>query len=304
MNLEKILKIYREDHRINENEFLKVQCIFLSTIYRRYNDLDCANIVLFFAKKLHYKILRKRDEDLDYDISFENFWNNHHKMQQETLKTIDVANQTGLPKETARRKIQLLLKRKTLKKSGKKIFWSPTIEDEKSYNLIVGEHITIISRLLANILQRLNLRFTSDEIKKLIMKNFSFYWYHYLSTQLKYLKYWKGNINDLELLLIAIECSIQGNLYIANRRGISDEVVISANTVSNITGIPRATCVRKLTELQKLKLIDKSNSTKKFSINHQSLNNNRVFTKERNLEITNMFSEFFFIIIKALNRKD
>ncbi len=305
MDINEILKVYKEDLKINENEFLKVQCIFLSDIYQRYNnDLDCANIVLFFAKRLHYKILRERDKDLDYDISFTNFWSNHHKLTQDDLKTIDVAKQTGLPKETARRKIQVLLKLKSLKKSGKKIYWSPTVVDETSYNKIVSNHISIISRLISNLLLRLNLKFSTDIVNKLIMKDFSFYWYHFLNTQLNFLKYWKNNLNDLELLLIAIECSIQGNLIIANKQQGISEKIISANTIANITGIPRATCVRKLAQLHKLKLIEKDNITKKYYISPVNLSNNRIFTKESQSNIVIMFAEFFLIIIKALKRKE
>ena len=305
MDLNEILKVYKEDFKINENEFLKVQCIFLSDIYQRYNnDLDCANIVLFFAKRLHYKILRERDKDLDYDISFKNFWNNHHKLTQDDLKTIDVANQTGLPKETARRKIQVLLKHKVLKKTGKRIYWSPTILDENSYNKIVSNHIGIIARLISNLLLRLNLKIPTEIINKLIVKNFSFYWYHFLNTQLNFLKYWKNNLNDLELLLIAIECCIQGNLIITNKHQGISEKIISANTISNITGIPRATCVRKLAQLHKLKLIEKDSATKKYYIAPGNMNNNRIFTKESESNITVMFAEFFLIIIRALKRKE
>ena len=86
-------------------------------------------------------------------------------------------------------------------------------------------------------------------------------------------------------------------------QGISEKI-ISANTISNITGIPRATCVRKLAQLHKLKLIEKDSATKKYYIAPGNMNNNRIFTKESESNITVMFAEFFLIIIRALKRKE
>ena len=44
-----------------------------------------------------------------------------------------------------------------------------------------------------------------------LKQNYSFYWFHYLKTQLKYLNFWQKKIKDLELLLIIIQCAIQAS---------------------------------------------------------------------------------------------
>ena len=58
------------------------------------------------------KTLRERDKDLDFNISFEKFWENHEKTKQDNRKIIDIAQSTGLPKETARRKVNNLIRTK------------------------------------------------------------------------------------------------------------------------------------------------------------------------------------------------
>ena len=88
--------------------FTPVQSNFLSDIYKRYKCLDSASIVLFFAKKTHQAILRKKEYDLNYDLSFEKFWYNHNEANIENSTIIEVAKKTNLPKETARRKIKEL----------------------------------------------------------------------------------------------------------------------------------------------------------------------------------------------------
>ena len=74
---------------------------------------------------------------------------------------------------------------------------------------------------------------------------------------------WHNKLKDLELLLISIQCLIQANLSLQkkgtkiNTQGEIRERIdisqstISATSISEITGIPRATCIRKL-EKEKL----------------------------------------------------
>ena len=69
MEIDDLQKLLEDNVESAEFEFYKGQCIFLSDMYKRYNnDLDNANIVMFFAKNLHLKILREREKDLNYNI--------------------------------------------------------------------------------------------------------------------------------------------------------------------------------------------------------------------------------------------
>ena len=104
--------------------FYEMQSSFLSGIYKRYGDLEGGQIVIYFARDLHLRLMRKREEDLNFDLSLEKFWFNHQNTTQDKHKIIAVSKYTGLPKETTRRKILLLTKDKHLKKSSRnKIFW-------------------------------------------------------------------------------------------------------------------------------------------------------------------------------------
>ena len=301
MEIDDLQKLLEDNVESAEFEFYKGQCIFLSDMYKRYNnDLDNANIVMFFAKNLHLKILREREKDLNYNISFQSFWLNRHKVVHEEFRIINIANETGLPKETTRRKIQNLIKLKVLKKIGKKVFWSPPEVVEVESSQEVDNHIKILTTLTNLVIKKLNLSFSNENINAIIKKNFSFFWYHYLQTQLKFLKIWKLHLVDLELLLISIECSVQGQLIFSNKRKLNKENVISATTISNITGIPRVTCIRKLKKLYKLKLISRDNLTKRYSINIQNLSNNKIFTKETKIKVKELFGSFLVIILRAL----
>ena len=243
LSVGEIQKVYKDNYRKIIGEFMNIQSEFLSGIYNRYDkDLDAANIVLFFAKNLHQDTLRLRDNDLNIDISFSNFWNNHSKIRQKNFKIISIAKETGLPKETTRRKINNLIKNKMLEKQKNSVSWKPVEKHKDSYNKIVTEELKQISKLIQVICVHLNITFSREKIADELKKYYSFYWYHYLNTQLKYLKMWQNRLNDLELLLISMQCLIQSNLN--SDKGINENIKlgsVSATSISDVTGIPRAT---------------------------------------------------------------
>ena len=57
--------------------FYEMQSTFLSGLYKRYGDLEGGNIVIFFARDLHLEILRKRENDLSFNLvnSFQKIFN-------------------------------------------------------------------------------------------------------------------------------------------------------------------------------------------------------------------------------------
>jgi len=305
LSVVEIQKVYKENYRKIIGEFMNIQSEFLSGIYNRYDkDLDAANIVLFFAKNLHQDTLRLRDNDLNIDISFSNFWNNHSKIRQKNFKIISIAKETGLPKETTRRKINNLIKNKMLEKQKNSVSWKPVEKHKDSYNKIVTEELKQISKLIQVICVHLNITFSREKIADELKKYYSFYWYHYLNTQLKYLKMWQNRLNDLELLLISMQCLIQSNLN--SDKGINENIKlgsVSATSISDVTGIPRATCIRKLDKLFKMKIIKKDQETKRYYFDNKKIYNSNILKPDEVAENTiEIFSDFFLIILKALLR--
>ena len=69
--------------------FYEMQSLFLSGVYKRYGDLEGGHIVILLARDLHLEILRKREKDLDFNLSLDEFWNNHKDVVQSKKKIID-----------------------------------------------------------------------------------------------------------------------------------------------------------------------------------------------------------------------
>ena len=117
-----------------------------------------------------------------------------------------------------------------------------------------------------------------QKIQKEIKNNYSFFfWYHYLNFQLKYFKFWQEKLKDLEMLLIGLQAQIQTLNFIKNKVSIDSnyffsnkipkgfnirDANISATSISDITGIPRATCIRKLERFVRMKFLEKDKTPK------------------------------------------
>ena len=288
--------------------FFEMQSAFLTGVYKRYGDLEGGQIVIYFARNLHLNVMRKREDDLSFDLSLEKFWFNHQNTFQDKQKIISVSRFTGLPKETARRKIIYLTKQKHLKKTHKNnLYWEPSSYEKETYIKIIKEQIKSLSKFLFEQSKLLNIDISFAKINKEIEKNYCFYWYHYLSTQLEFMKYWQKKISDLEILLIGLQSLIQSLNYFKKKsshnklNSINSD--ISATSVSEVTGIPRATCIRKLEWLLKQQLVKKDPQSKRYNLNTEIIKQNLLDHPLTNMTGTSSrFAEFSSIVYKAVLR--
>ena len=305
--------------------FYEMESSFLSGIYERYGNLEEGNIVIFFAKDLHLEVLRKRETDLNFNLSLDEFWNNHKNVVQKRKKIITIAKSVGLPRETTRRKILSLIKARHIKKTEKNIiFWEPDSKSKDSYIKIIEEQIHSLSKFVFKQLQCFSLNIPTSKIEKEIKNNYSFYWYHYLNAQLKYIKLWQIQFKDLEMLLIGMQTLIQSIRYFKNSNRLQNldsyllyktkkstvspdtkNTGISATSVSEVTGIPRANCIRKLEKYIKMEIIEKDPVTKRYNLIPAQIKSNSSYNPSM-LGVTNhtidIFSEFSSITLKSLNR--
>ena len=296
--------------------FYEMESSFLSGVYKRYGDLEGGNIVIFFARDCHLEILRKREKDLNFNLSLDNFWNNHKNIFQSKKKIILVSKETGLPKETTRRKIISLIKKKHLKKGEKnKLFWEPDYPQKETYVKIIDEEINSLSKFIFEQLKLLSHNMPVSKIEKEIKNNYSFYWYHFLNVQLEYIKFWQDKLKDLEMLLIGVQVLIltlnslkrNNNEFLSmfdnekNMKTLSENKAdISATSISDITGIPRATCIRKLDKFVKMKVLQKNVKSKRYSLILNQTTFNPMLQPEWMKHKISIISNFSSIIIKGL----
>ena len=184
----------------------------------------------------------------------------------------------------------------------------------------------MISKFIFKFVEHLNLNITKKTIENEIESQFSFYFYHFLNCQLTWLKLWQTKLKDVDLIFIAMQAIIptldhssknihqNKQISIDNLHTIIGEAdaqyktssrSISATSISEISGIPRATCIRKLEKLVKLGLLVREMKTKRYYVNQVARDRTKHVTKKENIEFSiQYFSNFLSIVITSLNRKN
>jgi len=230
---------------------------------------------------------------------------------------------TLIPKETVRRKINKLVNADMLSSiKDQKGFSLKLLEKDKDlYFNLMEKQIESFSKFISKFAKYLDSNLNLVMIKKEIESEFSFYWYHFLTCQLSWLKMWQGKINDNNLLIIILQTVIPTLQYAEkNSRNIINidkvfqnvgkipipglnfsECGVNATTVSDITGIPRATCIRKLDKLVSLGFLVRQNKTKRYSVNQDVEGRTKnITTKSNVIQTIKIFSEYLSIIMNSL----
>ena len=78
---------------------------------------------------------------------------------------------------------------------------------------------------------------------------------------------------------------------------------ISAASISEITGIPRATCIRKLEKFVKMNILEKDNLSKRYYLLTNQLAVNPVLSHGEVVKTTtSIFSDFCAVFLKNINK--
>jgi len=300
--------------------FYETQSSFLCGIYKRYGSIETANIILCFTRNVHLEIIRQREKDLNFSVSLENFWKNYNIITNPIEKITSVVKITGIPKETVRRKINNLTERGFLRKDkkSKSYYWNLGEKEKDSFFQLIESETKSLSSFISKIVKDLGLKSNNTAVENEIRSQFSFYWYHYLSCQLEWLKWWQLKLRDNDLLLIALQATIPTLNYIDNNmKSVSvDDVFkligkvsdtnckncsISATSVAEITGIPRATAIRKLDKLVNLGFLIRELKSKRYAINQSTDSRTKNIMSKDNVTFTiETFSNYIAIILNSL----
>ena len=311
------------------SEFYEMQSMFLSKRYKIHQSLETACILICLIKSTHLSIMRQREKNLDHDISLNNFFNNldiinsnPHNLDKAANKVVSIVNATGIPKETVRRKLKKLEKEEFIKVNKyKEYFWNLQEKRKDDFIRIIKTDIIGVAKFVFNISKFLDINLDQKDIEKEIKKQFSFYFYHFLNCQLTWLNMWQNKIKDVDLVLIGLQAlmpalqnadkniKIQGLDTAYKLIGHASENYkfsansVSAASISEITGIPRTTCFRKLEKLVVIGMLVREEKTKRYYVNKQTLGRTKHIITKDNINFTiKTFSDYLSIIINAISR--
>ena len=201
---------------------------------------------------------------LNYDEYFD-----QNEVEIKSINVMEISKSLNIPKETARRKINELEEMGAIKRINKKIIidrdtW-PNIKPQETIKRMT-RFLSTLSKLCVNeglIPEPLS----SESLAKTCKEYFSFIWQLYYEMQMPMLLGFKKVFGDLEsfhvsgIVIINHALNSKRNdnsemskefylekYFFADQK---DAAGINAMSISEITGIPRATVIRKLNKLIK-----------------------------------------------------
>jgi len=258
--------------------WLPIQMKWMNNLYRTFHDYEKFMIIMYLMTKT-FDYYSKNFVKLNYDEFF-----SQNEVEVETLNIMEVSNALNIPKESTRRKINELEELGAIKKSNKKIIldrnsW-PSMKPKETIKNIAY----FLSTLSKNLFEEgfMLEQISSEHIIKIVKDNFSFIWKLYYEMQLPMLLTFKKIHGDLETFHIHGIClsnhalnakkidnsKMSKELYLKKYFfGNKQEFLgINAMSISDISGIPRATVIRKLKKLVKGKFLT-IDSKKHYSTN-------------------------------------
>ena len=271
-------QIYKEQvHDVLESKYSTIgpmwvnhQMDWSNGVYACFKDHDKFLIIIFLIKKT-LDFYSRNFIKLTYDQFY-----SKDTVGIELFTIMEISQALKIPKESARRKVLELEKKGAIRKSKKRII----IDRSKFYYSKPVDSIKRISRFLSTLSELcvdskvLSKKITTEDLEITIKNNFSYIWKLYYELQIPMMISYKNIFEDLETFHIFGTCIVNQHLYA--RKNSKDYVKrdvfikstysskimqgLNAMSISDITGIPRATVIRKLCKLVKqrnLKIDDK-----------------------------------------------
>lgn len=330
---EVIQKTLFKNHNKLLSDFYEMQSEFLRARYKINKSIEISNILTLLGKNLHLEIVRQREKDLDFDISLSSFLkiNDFIRNNNDGLKTgykiVSIVDQTGIPKETVRRKLKKLTENKIVSydKKNRVYFYNLLQKNEEMFKSFIEKDINALSRFVLSVSKHLNLNLKLKFIENEIKNQFSFYYYHYYNCQVAWMKMWQKEIKDVDLIFITIQAlipamqhaemdinkNIVGNENLFSLIGKANKdynknqkCTINASSISEISGIPRATCIRKLQKLVRLGMLVKEVNSKRYYVNQLAGERTKNIMKKHNVvHSVDIFCDLLSVIISAITRR-
>ena len=256
---DKIFKIINKNFSKIAPFYYQLITSWLIRSYNVFQDIDKFVILIYFINK-DLIFFRKNGLVINYDTFY-----NDKSIEIPKINISDISNDLKIPKESVRRKLQELEKKGIIKKTGKKIFVDRSAFTTAKAEQTLKELSILISKFNEILVEEkvTNIIFDTNEISESIKTNFSFCWYQFYKFLFIFTTRWRNNVTDLETLAIGFVVllntidnksfkvkDLNRKKYFKLSQG-SDDIGVNAMSLSDITGIPRPTVVRKLRYLIK-----------------------------------------------------
>ena len=225
--------------------------------YGVYGDIDKYIILIYLVNK-DFIFFRKNGLIVEFETFFKD-----KTLEIEKINISDISKDLQIPKESVRRKVEELEKKGVIKKIKKKIYINMNAFSPDRVNQGIKEVSTLLHEFnkLLKKENEINKTFEVEEIITSIKKNYSFCWYQFYKFLFVFTNRWRKSVGDLETFCVGMVVMLNhverqsfrvkdlNMKQFQNSLPEIDDRGVNAMSISEITGIPRPTVVRKLKHL-------------------------------------------------------
>ena len=253
----KIFKIINKNFSKLAPTYYKMLSNWFIRAYGVYGDIDKYIILIYLVNK-DFIFFRKNGLVVEFETFFKD-----KTLEIEKINISDISKDLQIPKESVRRKVEELEKKGVIKKIKKKIYINMNAFSPDRVNQGIKEVSTLLHEFnkLLKKENEINKTFEVEEIITSIKKNYSFCWYQFYKFLFVFTNRWRKSVGDLETFCIGMVVMlnhVERQSFRVNDLNMKqfqnslpeiDDRGVNAMSISEITGIPRPTVVRKLKHL-------------------------------------------------------
>ena len=270
INKESVFEIFSRFTPEALTPFYKFQQNWVNSAYTTFKDFDTYLILMYLKQKIYVDY-----SDRFHYMSADAFYS-QEKIAIDKINLIQISKSLVIPKETIRRKINFLQKNEIIFRSGKSIYLN-----SKALEIVKPNHtlpmLSIFFEKMSNILSKedwFGKSLNRETIEKFIKDHFTVCWEYFYRFQIPYLTRHRKAFGDLESwnvwgsIAIVQTAAFSESLQQITREELTSyedyylsmlkfkcERGINASSIADISGIPRATVIRKLRVLEKKGLV-------------------------------------------------
>ena len=253
-------------------KYYQLQFGWFNNAYNSFKDIDKYVILAYLINKT-LSFYNKHF----FNLSFDEFYSNK-SLEIEKISISEIVRELKLSKETARRKLNELTKNGIIVRNKKKITLHSNAFTYQKPIISIQNFSNFLSTSSKYLKIDNNLKFQkSIYFEKLIKKNYTHYWNDFLNFQIGLILRFKEVFLNYENVMVFCVCLLNQAYNMKNavkkieaentnkmhdmytntitRYTLENSKGLNPTTITELTGIPRASVIRKLNELMKLNFI-------------------------------------------------
>ena len=266
INKEEVFEIFSKSSFEAIAPFYKFQQAWVNKAYDVFKDFDTYLILMYLKQKIYVDY-----SDRFHYMSADAFYS-QEKIAIEKINLIEISKSLNIPKETIRRKINFLQEKEIIFRKGKSIYLnSKALEIIKPNDTL--PMLAIFFEKMSVILSKedwFGRSLKRENIEQFIKEHFTVCWEYFYRFQISYLTKHRTAFGDLEswnvwgsVAIVQVSAFTESKKHIIREElttyedyylsmlKFKSERGINASSIADISGIPRATVIRKLRAMEK-----------------------------------------------------